>query len=82
MSKQDLQAALERAIDDPSFRSQLANDPTAALAGYDLTTDERNALMSADQGQLEQHLGPLDDRTSKSVMPMGPGWGTGGGTGS
>lgn len=82
MSKQDLQAALDRAIDDEGFRQQLASDPHTALSGYNLSDDERSALMSADQGQLEQHLGPLDDRTSKSVMPLGPGWGGGGGGGT
>jgi hypothetical protein len=81
MSKQALQSALDRAIDDADFRSQLASDPNTALAGYDLSPDERTAFMSADQGQLEQHLGPLDDRTSKSVMPFGAGWGGGGGGG-
>ncbi len=79
MSKQALQTALDRAIDDADFRNQLASDPHTALAGYDLTSEERTAFMSADQSQLEQHLGPLDDRTSKSVMPFGQGWGGGGG---
>ncbi len=78
MSKQALQSALDRAIDDEGFRQQLASDPNTALASYDLSPEEHTAFMSADQGQLEQHLGPLDDRTSKSIMPMGPGWGTGG----
>jgi hypothetical protein len=78
MSKQALQSALERAIDDSAFRQQLASDPNTALASYDLSPEERTALMSADQGQLEQHLGPLDDRTSKSIVPMGPGWVIGG----
>lgn len=82
MSKQALQSALDRAIDDSAFRQQLASNPDAALAGYDLSPEERTALMSADQSQLEQHLGPLDDRTSKSVMPFGAGWGGGGGGGT
>ncbi len=78
MSKQSLQDALTRAIDDNDFRSQLANNPDSALSSYDLTADERTALMSAEAGQLEQHLGPLDERTSKSILPLGPGWTIGG----
>jgi hypothetical protein len=40
----DLQKILDRASMDASFRTQLADDPAAALAGYELSADERAEL--------------------------------------
>jgi hypothetical protein len=41
MSAEQVQRVLDRAIDDPEFRDLLARDPAAALAGYDLSDEER-----------------------------------------
>jgi len=56
-------AIIERLSSDATFREQLQSNPDAALKGYDLTTEERAALMSGDAGRLEA-LG-VDTRVSK-----------------
>ena len=63
MSKQAMTQVVERASADAKFRAQLQRDPENALAGYDLSPDERAALMSGDENQLRE-LG-LDQRISK-----------------
>ncbi len=63
MSKEILAQVVERASTDAAFRAQLASSPESALAGYDLTADERAALLSGDAGQL-QSLG-VDARITK-----------------
>lgn len=45
-----------RMIGDAAFRAAVRQDPTAALAGYDLTTDEIRAL-SADGGSADIQVG-------------------------
>lgn len=63
MSLESLATIVERASSDAAFRAQLASSPSSALAGYDLTTDERAALFSGDASQLRS-LG-VDARVSK-----------------
>ena len=63
MSKESVTQILERASEDARFREQLANNPESALAGYDLTQEERAALMNGDAKEL-QDLG-VDSRVSK-----------------
>ena len=68
MSQESLSKIVERASTDPAFRAQLQSNPESALAGYDLTAEERAALMSGDPGRM-QGLG-VDARVSK--MQQGP----------
>ncbi len=63
MSHQALISIVERASTDAAFRGQLASRQESALAAYDLTVDERAALLSGDAGQLRA-LG-VDLRSSK-----------------
>ena len=58
-----LTTIIERLSSDATFREQLKSNPDAALKSYDLTTEERAALMSDDAGCLES-LG-VDARVSK-----------------
>ncbi len=58
-----LTTIIERLSSDAKFREQLQSNPGAALKGYDLSTEERAALMSGDAGRLES-LG-VDARVSK-----------------
>jgi hypothetical protein len=63
----DFDAALERLVSDPTFRTALANDPTAALAGYRLTPDEQDLLHSS----IDSGVGgdrSVEQRTSKASM--------------
>lgn len=41
MSAEQVQAVVDRAIEDAAFRELLARDSATALAGYDLTAEER-----------------------------------------
>ena len=63
MSLEALATIVERASTDAAFRAQLASSPESALASYDLTAEERAALLSRDAGELRS-LG-VDARVSK-----------------
>lgn len=63
MSQDVRDAILERAMADAAFRALLARDPATALAGYDLTPDERAAFHSGTAGAER-----LEDRMSKSDL--------------
>ena len=63
MPLQGLNEALDRAASDEDFARQLRDNPEQALAGYDLTAEERRALQAGDAAGL-QALG-VDERRSK-----------------
>ena len=79
-----LNQVLERASTDEAFRTRLQSDPTNALAGYDLTPDERAALSSGDTEAMEAlgvdprvtkqyGSGPLDNpAVPGDAFPQGP----------
>ena len=54
---------IERASTDAGFRAQLRSNPEAVLADYDLTAEEKAALLSGDPGVLLQR--GVDQRVSK-----------------
>lgn len=63
----DLNDVLERLMTDPGFRQQLKDDPSSALAGYDLDDSEMNLLRS----QVTEEAGAggsVEQRTSKSAL--------------
>jgi hypothetical protein len=62
---------IERASTDAQFRAQLQSNPEAALAGYQLTAEEKAALMSADPARLDP-LG-VDVRNTKQASGTGSG---------
>jgi hypothetical protein len=62
-----LTEVLERASMDAAFRAQLQSDPQGALVGYELTGEERAALLARDADQLEE-LG-VDVRITKQIAP-------------
>ena len=64
MSKDALAKVVQRAISDAAFRRQLNSDPTGALRGFDLSSDEMSALRTGDAGRLST-LG-IDQRMSKA----------------
>jgi hypothetical protein len=66
-----LNQVIERASTDEAFRARLQSDPAGALAGYDLTPEERAALSSGDHEAI-QALG-VDARISKVDNPAQPG---------
>jgi hypothetical protein len=75
MSYEAVQVVLERTVTDIAFRTRLFADPDAALAEFELTASENEALrqLTIDASQSESHA--LDRRETKKVLPF---WLTGG----
>jgi hypothetical protein len=57
-----LDEVLERLVTEPGFRTRLTSQPWAALAGYDLTVEERELLAE----RLIAGLGPWSVRAVES----------------
>ena len=52
MSKAGLDALVQKAMADESFRKKIKENPDAALAGYDLTAEEKAAIKSGNAAKL------------------------------
>lgn len=63
MTAENVQDILDRAMTDAPFRDLLAKDPQAALAGYELTAEER-AVFGSGTAKAER----LEDRVSKNDL--------------
>ena len=75
MSQDAMAKVIERASTDAAFRAQLKANPESALAGYQLTADERAAVLTSDAGRTSD-IG-VDTRVSKLDNPAMPGEGQG-----
>ena len=64
MSKSSVQQVIQRAVSDAAFRRQLQREPAKALAGFDLTAEERASIAGGDPARLTA-LG-VDQRMSKA----------------
>ena len=64
MSKSSVQQVIQKAVSDAAFRRQLQREPAAALAGFDLTAEERSSIAGGDPARLTA-LG-VDQRMSKA----------------
>ena len=53
---------LDRAARDNSFLARLAENPAEALREYELTAEEKAAIMSGDIRKIESWVGKLDER--------------------
>jgi hypothetical protein len=65
MSRADVIAIIERALDDEAYRNLLFTDPDQALQGYSLTADETERLSNLDADNFDEFAGPLTGRTTK-----------------
>lgn len=65
MSYEAVQDVLNRAFADEAFRRRLYAEPEAALAPFDLTDDERTALLAIGAEEKEPVAELLDRRLSK-----------------
>jgi len=63
-ARSELRRVLERAADDPGFIAQLTEQGSKALAGYNLTFEEKAALLCGDIRWIEARLGKLNKRLS------------------
>jgi len=59
---------LDRAVRDNAFLARLAENPAEALKEYELSTEERAALMSGDIRKIESWVGKLDERLRTWLM--------------
>ena len=71
MSKQAMEAIRGRSVLDDSYRHQFFADPNRALAGYDLTKEERAALLSVDAETLDAFAGPVGGRRARRAAGRG-----------
>jgi hypothetical protein len=62
-----LDDVLERLVTDPAFGRRLASDPTAALAGYELSADDLT-LLASQVSNAAGASGTVDRRTSKASL--------------
>ena len=69
MSKAGLDSLVQKAMADESFRKQIKENPDTALAGYDLTAEEKAAIKSGNAAKLRE-LG-VDERITKSAFDLG-----------
>ena len=60
------QSVVGRAILDPAYREQLVDDPERALEGYEITSEEREALLSIDMAELDRIAEDFVNRFSTS----------------
>jgi hypothetical protein len=60
--KEAILKILSRAADDHKFLARMAEDPAKVLKEYDLTAEEKAALISADLRRIESWVGKLDKR--------------------
>lgn len=65
MSKAGLEK-LVSAMADETFRRKVKDNPDVAMAGYDLTPEEKAAIKSGNSAKLRE-LG-VDERITKSVI--------------
>jgi len=65
MSKSNVEQIVGKLIIDAGFRQALKANPAQALAGYDLTAEERETLGQTDLSAFEEAATRLDVRISK-----------------
>jgi formate dehydrogenase alpha subunit len=61
-------AVLDRAAQDNEFFARLAANPVETLKEYDLTPEEKAAILSGDIRRIESWVGKLDDRLKKWLI--------------
>jgi len=61
-------AVLDRASQDNAFFARLAENPAEALKEYELTPEEKAAIISGDIRKIESWVGKLDERLRKWLI--------------
>lgn len=65
MSVSSVQSIIRRAVSDPAFLALLVDDPTTALATYELTPEERAVLSKLDASVFDGSAAELEERLSR-----------------
>jgi hypothetical protein len=67
MSGEHVQLIIGRAVMEPAYRALLFSDPGAALAGYQLTHEERMALAGLVPERFDALASELEARLSRTT---------------
>jgi hypothetical protein len=70
MSKKVVEQIIGRLVTDPKFRKLFFSDPDKALAEYNLTKEERQALLAMKPEHVEEFAGKLDKRITKAKFEI------------
>ena len=70
MSQETVQEVIIKAVSEPEFRELLFSDLDKALEGFDLTEEEIESLKQMDTGMLDEYFGELEERVSRTGVPM------------
>ena len=70
MSQKAVEQVIGRMVTDAEFRKLVFSDPDKALAKYDLTADERQAILALKSKDVEHFAGKLDKRISKAKFEI------------
>lgn len=65
MTRQVVEQIIGRLVTDTEFRKLFFSNPDAALKGYDLTAEEREALLATKVEDVEDFGRKLDARITK-----------------
>ena len=65
MSKSAVEQIIGRAVLDEKFRQLLFSDPDKALAGYDLTPEERKGILALIKEETPDTFSSLGERITK-----------------
>lgn len=71
MTEQAVEQILGRIVTDEKFRELFFSDPEKALKGYDISDEEREALLKIKVEDVEGFSRKLDDRITKGKMHLG-----------
>ena len=71
MSAEDTRKVVSRAVLDEEYRKTLYSDPAQALQGYDLTSEEVNALRAIPAETIDDFANNLEERISLSLVTFG-----------
>ena len=67
MSKVTVEQLIGKLLIDAAFRNTVVAGPASALAGYDLTDEERDAFTRIDTSSFDAAASHLDQRLSKAT---------------
>lgn len=70
MSQKAVEHIIGRMVTDSQFRKLVFSDPDKALAEYDLTADERQAILALESTAVEDFAGKLDKRITKAKFEI------------
>jgi hypothetical protein len=65
MSLEEVKKIITKMVEDESFEKEVLDNPKEALAGFDLSDDERDKLATLDGEKLKKLSMNLDRRLSK-----------------